>query len=90
MLKVIPLSWTSGLTLYQAGMGMGQFDHGTIYLSKVSTEVGLGSPELVNLFLSLFDLSQKDILEKSFSIFFENWTLKLFGVLKLGKKIKFD
>ena len=43
------------LTLFQAGMG--QFDYGTIHLSVVPTEVGLGSPKLVTLFLSQFDLS---------------------------------
>ena len=45
------------LTLFQAGIG--QFDHGTVYLSIVFTEVGIGSPKLVTLFLSPFELSQK-------------------------------
>ena len=41
-------------SLFQAGMG--QFDHG---YHTDSTKVGLGSPKLVTLFLSLFDVSQE-------------------------------
>ena len=72
------------LTLFQAGMG--KFDHGTIHLSVAFTEVGLGSPKLVTLFLSRFDLSQKTNFWNFFPKFFENWILRFLGVFKHAKK----
>ena len=76
------------LTLFQAGMG--QFDHGTIYLSIVSTKVGLGSPKLVTLFLSLFDLSQKSHFWNVFFKFFWKLNIKIFrGPQAWRKKLNF-
>ena len=54
----------------------------------VSTKAGVGSPKLVTLFLSLFDLSQKTeepFLKFILQNFLENVTSNLLGVLKLLK-----
>ena len=70
-------------SLFQAGMG--QFDHG---YHTDSTKVGLGSPKLVTLFLSLFDLPQKSHFWNVFLNFFWKLNNKIFRGPQAWQKIE--
>ena len=58
--------------------GWVNLSHATIYLFIVSTEVVLGSPKLVTLFLFLFDLSQKSHFWNFFFKIYEKMNIKIF------------
>ena len=78
------LHFAHTLTLFEARVG--QFVPRYHIFVIISTEVGLGSPKLVTLFLFLFDLSQKSHFWNFFFKIFKKSNIKILGGPRLCRE----
>ena len=76
------------LTLFQLGGGV-KSSRTTLNPSAISKGLGLGSPKLLTLFLSIPDRSQRSHFWNFFLKVAENWTSKIFRSPRaFGEKLK--